>query len=441
MRSPADAGPCGARPSATLGVVTPPALWLYRIAVAAALPIAAPLLLAAARWRGTERPPVAERLARRLPPLPHAGVWMQAVSVGEVTVARPLLVELRRRHGGLPLVLSATTATGLRLARAHGVADAVITFPLDLPGPVRRSLDAARPRLVVLVETEIWPEFLTACARRAIPVVLVNARVSERSFGRYRLARPLLEPVLKAVSLVLAQDDLDAERLAAIGVRPERLRVTGNLKFDVAPAAPPPQIAGELRRLAGTRPVWIAGSTVAGEAEKVMGAWSLMPARRRPFLILAPRHPERSEEAVAAARQHDAQVVRRTALPGHAATCDVVVLDTIGELAALYELATVAFVGGSLVPAGGHNPIEPACHGVPVLTGPHISNFLTIYEQFIECGAARVVRDGPSLAEAVLVLTGDAEAARAAGAAGRALLERHAGATHRTADALEPFLA
>jgi 3-deoxy-D-manno-octulosonic-acid transferase len=421
--------------------VLPPALWLYRIAVAAALPIVAPLLLAAARRRGTERPPVAERLALRLPALPHGGVWMQAVSVGEVTVARPLLAELRLRHPGLPLLLSSTTATGLRLARAHDMADAVLTFPLDLPGAVRRSLDAARPRLVVLVETEIWPEFLTACARRAVPVVLVNARVSERSFARYRLARRLLAPVLEAVSLALAQDDLDAERLAAIGMRPERLRVTGNLKFDVAPAAPPPQIAGELRRLAGARPVWIAGSTVAGEEEKVMTAWSLLPPARRPFLVLAPRHPERSEEAVAAARQHDARVLRRTALAVRPAACDAVVLDTIGELAALYELANVAFVGGSLVPTGGHNPIEPARHGVPVLTGPHISNFLTIYEQFIECGAARVVRDAPSLAEAVLGLTADPVAARAAGAAGRALLERHVGATQRTADALEPFLA
>jgi 3-deoxy-D-manno-octulosonic-acid transferase len=421
--------------------VTPPALWLYRIAVAAALPVAAPLLLAVARRRGTERPPVAERLALSLPPLPRGGVWMQAVSVGEVTVARPLLAELRRRHAELPLVLSATTATGLRLARAYGVADSVITFPLDLPGPVRRSLDAARPRLVVLVETEIWPEFLSACARRAIPVVLVNARVSERSFRRYRLARPLLAPVLRAVSLALAQDDLDAERLAAIGVRPERLRVTGNLKFDVAPPAPPPQVGAELRRLAGARPVWIAGSTVAGEEERVMGAWSLMPPARRPFLIVAPRHPERSEDAIAAARRHDARVVRRTALSGHAASCDVVVLDTIGELAALYELADVAFVGGSLLPTGGHNPIEPARHGVPVLTGPHISNFLTIYEHFIECGAARVVRDETSLAEAVMELTGDTDAARVAGAAGRALLDRNAGATQRTADALEPFLA
>ena len=420
--------------------MTSRALWLYRVAVAAALPVAAPLLLAAARRRGTHRPPLAERFARDLPPLAPGGVWMQAVSVGEVTVARPLLAELKRRHPELPLVLSATTATGLQVARAHGVADAVITFPLDLPGPVRRALDAIRPRLVVLVETEIWPELLAACARREIPVALVNARVSERSFRRYRLVRPLLEPLLGAVSLALAQDSLDADRLAAIGVRRDRLAVTGNLKFDVAPPAPPPEIAGELRRLADGRPVWIAGSTVAGEEELVVGAWARLPVARRPFLIVAPRHPERAEEAVAAARQHAARVLRRTALPG-ATACDVVVLDTIGELAALYELAAVAFVGGSLVPTGGHNPIEPARCGVPVLTGPYISNFLTIYEQFIDCGAARVVRDAPSLAAAVLELTGAPEAARAAGAAGRALLERHAGATRRSADALERFLA
>ena len=420
--------------------MTSRALWLYRIAVAAALPVAAPLLLAAAWRRGTHRPPLVERFALRLPPLEPGGVWMQAVSVGEVTVARPLLAEFRRRHPALPLVLSSTTATGLQLARAHGIAGAVITFPLDLPGPVRRALDAVQPRLVVLVETEIWPELLGACARRAIPVTLVNARVSERSFRRYRLVRPLLEPLLDAVSLALAQDELDADRLAAIGIPRERIAVTGNLKFDVAPPSPPPEIAGELRRLADRRPVWIAGSTVAAEEEMVVAAWARMPTPRRPFLIVAPRHPERAEEAVAAARQHAARVFRRTALPG-AAACDVVVLDTIGELAALYELAAVAFVGGSLVPTGGHNPIEPARHGVPVLTGPHISNFLTIYEQFIGCGAARVVSDEASLAAAVLELTGEPEVARAAGAAGRALLERHAGATRRTADALERFLA
>lgn len=417
------------------------ALWLYRAVTAAALPLAAPWLLAADRRRGKKRPPLAQRLGRQLPALPAGCVWVQAVSVGEVAVARLLLAELRRRHPETPIVLSATTATGLSLATGQQQADVVVPFPLDLPGPVRRVLDTARPRLVVLVETELWPEMLAGCSERGIPVAIVNARVSDRSFRGYRLLRPLLRPLLEPVTLALAQERHDAERLAAIGVPPERIEVLGNLKFDVGPPKATPAVVGDLRRLAGERQVVVAGSTMEGEELPVLRALGRVPDRGRTFLLLAPRHPERAGSVLELAARMGFSAERRTLLAAAPARCDVVVLDTVGELAALYELATAAFVGGSLVATGGHNPIEPARFAVPVLTGPHVKNFAAVYRQFLQVGAARVVRNENELAYALAQWLGDPASARRAGEAGRRLLEANAGATARTVSALERFLA
>jgi 3-deoxy-D-manno-octulosonic-acid transferase len=421
--------------------MVPPALWLYRALVAATLPFLAPWLAFRARSRGTHRPPLLPRLGRRLPPAPRRGVWVQAVSVGEVAVARPLMAELRRRQPGLPLILSATTATGLQVASGAQVADAVLPFPLDLPHAISRYLDTVEPRLVVLVETELWPELLYACGRRGIPVALVNARVSDASFRGYEPIRAILRPLLRPVTRVLAQSELDARRLATMGIAPERIEVVGNIKFDAAPPGAEPRVIGELRRLAGTRPVLVAGSTMSGEDDNVLDAILALPTGRRPFVILAPRHPERATEALAAATSRGLAALRRTHLDGAPAPCDVVVLDTIGELAALYAMATVAFVGGSLGPTGGHNPIEPARHGVPVLTGPNVRNFAAVYDSFFQSGAARVVRDHTELAAAIAAFLADPDLARAAGEAGRELLARNAGATARTVDALERLLA
>lgn len=417
-----------------------PALWLYRAVMAAALPVATPWLLAADRRRGKKRPPLAQRLGRRLPPLPADSVWVQAVSVGEVAVARLLLAELRRRHPETAIILSATTATGLSLATGQQQADVVVPFPLDLPGPVRRVLDAARPRLVVLVETELWPEMLAGCAERGIPVAIVNARVSDRSFRGYRLLRPLLRPLLEPVTLALAQEQQDADRLVAIGLPASRVQVLGNLKFDVGAPKAAPGVVAEMRRVAGARRVVVAGSTMEGEEVPVLRALRRLPGREGVFLLLAPRHPERAGSVLEAAARIGFSVERRTLLSAAPSGCEVVVLDTVGELAALYELANVAFVGGSLVSTGGHNPIEPARFAVPVLTGPHIKNFAAVFRRFFAVGAARVVRGESELAAALQQWLGDPEAARCAGEAGRRLLEANAGATSRTVTALERFL-
>lgn len=421
--------------------MAPPSLWLYRCLMAVSLPLMAPFLLIADRRRGKKRPPWVQRLGWRLPPIPKGGVWVQAVSVGEVAVARPLLAELRRRHPEVPLVLSATTSTGLAMATGAQLADVALPFPVDLPGPVRRLMEAAVPRLVVLVETELWPELLAACGARGIPVALVNARVSDRSFRGYRPMRRLLRPVLQPVTLALAQTERDAERLAEIGVAAERVRVTGNVKFDAAPPGAVPRVLEELRGVAAGRTVLVAGSTMIGEDEQVLDAVQRVPERHRPFLLLAPRHPERAADVVQIAAARGLSVVRRTLLPEAPAGCAVVVLDTVGELAPLYQLADVAFIGGSLVATGGHNPIEPARFGVPVLTGPHVRNFHAVYQHFVSAGAARVVHSATELAAELEGWLTDKEAARAAGEAGLNLLASHAGATARTMDALEPFLA
>ena len=427
--------------AATLPGVPPPVLWLYRLVSCLAFPLAAPWLVVADRRRGKQRPPLAQRLGRGLPPVPRGGVWVQAVSVGEVAVARPILAELRRRRPATALVLSATTATGLAMASGQQITDAVVPYPVDMPGAVRRALDAVGPALVVLVETELWPEMLAACAARRIPVALVNARVSDRSWRGYRTVRRLLRPLLAPLSVVAAQDAVDKERLEALGVPPERVHVTGNVKFDASPPPEQPDLIAAIRRVAAGRAVIVAGSTMAGEETAVIEAVKLLPADRRPFLILAPRHPERAGEVVELLASAGLPPVRRSRLPETGARVDAVVLDTVGELAGLYRVAEVAFVGGSLVPTGGHNPIEPALVGVPILTGPHVHNFRAIYKGFIAVGAARTVFDAADLAGALGQMLGDPSIARAAGEAGRTLVARHAGATARTVDLLEPLLA
>ena len=420
--------------------MVPPSLWIYRFVMAVSLPVVAPYLLLADRRRGKRRPPLAQRLGWKLPAIPVGGVWVQGVSVGEVAVARSLLAELRRRHPGLPLVLSATTATGLAMASGVQLADVTRPFPVDLPGPVRRLMDAARPRRVVLVETELWPELLAACGSRGIPVAIVNARVSDKSFRGYQAVRALLRPLLAPVALALAQDEQSARRLAAMGVPEERIRATGNVKFDATSPGAPPKVAEELRRVAGGRRVLVAGSTMPGEDEQVLDALLRLAAEERPFLLLAPRHPERAPQVMQLAADRGFSVTRRTLLP-EAAGYDVVVLDTVGELAALYQLADVAFIGGSLVPTGGHNPIEPARFAVPVLTGPNVRNFAAVYRTFVEAGAARFVHSEAELTQALANWLADPAGARKAGEAGRRLLAENAGATGRIADALEQFLA
>ena len=366
-------------------------------------------------------------------------IWVHAVSVGEVLSARPLVTELRARYPKLRLFLSTTTLTGQQLARRSvSDVDAVFYFPFDWGFTARRTLNVVKPRLFVMMETEIWPNLLRECRRRRIRTVMVNGRISYRSFPRYRLVRPFIKRVLSDVDRFCVQGEETSRRLVELGADPARITLTGSLKFDSLETSPTPGRGRErvLRffRIPPNRPVIIAGSTLKGEEEPVIRAFNRVRASGgNPLLVVAARHPERFEEVERLCRHEGLSAVRRTELPIDAEPrADAVVLDTIGELAQLYQVATVVFVGGSLVPAGGHNILEPALYGKPIVFGPHMQNFGEIAEAFVSNGAAIQVRSGSELQDVVVSLVGDPVRRARLGAAAKALVESNRGARDRT---------
>jgi 3-deoxy-D-manno-octulosonic-acid transferase len=375
------------------------------------------------------------RLGEGLPPEPRC--WIHAVSVGESAAAVPLVEGIRRRWPELGIVMSTTTPTGARIVRERlAGAAAHRYFPVDLPGPVGRALDATRPCFFIAIETELWPNFLRALARRRVPAMIANGRISDRSFRRYRWVRGLMRRVLADVTIFAMQTEEDARRIIGLGAPRERVVVTGNLKTDLRPE-PAADAAGWRRRLgldAAAR-LWIAGSTHRGEETVVLDVFARARARCPQLaLLLAPRHPERADEVEEIIRGRGLAAVRRSRLSGDAPSGAVVILDTVGELAALYALAEVVFVGGSLVPIGGHNLVEPAMHGKPVLTGPYTSNFREGAELLQQGGGALVVKDAPELERALSRLLEDPGLARRTGEAARAAFAGRAGAVGATLD-------
>ena len=366
-------------------------------------------------------------------------IWVHAVSVGEVLSARPLISELRARYPKLRLFLSTTTLTGQQLARRSvSDVDAVFYFPFDWAFTARRTLNVVKPRLFVMIETEIWPNLLRECRRRRIKTVMVNGRISYRSFPRYRMIRPFIKRVLADIDRFCVQGEETSRRLVELGADPARITVTGSLKFDSLEPSPTPGRGRErvLRffRVPPNRPVIIAGSTLRGEEEPVIRAFNRVRASgANPLLVIAARHPERFDEVERLCRHEGLVAVRRTELPIDAEPrADAVVLDTIGELAQLYQIATVVFVGGSLVPAGGHNILEPALYGKPIVFGPYMQNFGEIAEAFLSNGAAIQVDSEGELEETMLSLVGDPVRRARVGAAARALVEANRGAGDRT---------
>ncbi len=413
-------------------------LWVYRVLAAVVLPFVIPVLKIRQLFTGKSRPRLRDRMGFNLPELPQDGIWIQAVSVGEVELARRLITELRRESPELPLFVTATTATGLDLARrSFGKEVPVFPCPLDLAGPVRRVLKAARPRLLVLVETELWPEMLYQSGRRGIPVAVVNARLSEGSFAGYLRVASRLRSLLAPLALVLARTEADGERFAGLGVPVDRISVSGNVKYDLEPDERPLEWAEAVRAAAGGRPIVVAGSTMEGEEAQVLDAVAKLGADgAAPFLILAPRHPERFDAVARILGERGLVFSRRSGGEAIPPGADVFLLDTIGELSRAYRLAQVAFIGGSLAPTGGHNPLEAAAWGVPVLSGPHVHNFLEVYDEMTAAGGARLVADVVELRVAAAVWLDDDKFARAAGAAGREVVETNRGATGRTVTAL-----
>ena len=380
-------------------------------------------------------------------------IWVHAVSVGEVLVARPLIAELRRRYPRLRIFLSTTTLTGQKLAKRDvRDVDGVFYFPFDWTVTVRRTLKLVRPRLFVMMETEIWPNLLRECRRRGVKTVVVNARISYRSYPRYRIVRPFFRRVLADVDHFCVQGEESARRLVDLGADPARVTVTGSLKFDSLdlspleaprgrPASGPARVL-RFFRMSPNRPVIVAGSTLRGEEEAVIRAFNrVRTAGGNALLVIAARHPERFAEVERLCRQEGLATVRRTELPIDAEPrADAVILDTIGELAQLYQIATAVFVGGSLVAAGGHNILEPAVFGKPTVFGPHMQNFGEIAEAFLRNGAAVQVRTERELEDAVVSLMTDPVRRARLGAAARALVEANRGAKDRTLAAIAAIM-
>ena len=379
-------------------------------------------------------------------------IWIHAVSVGEALTARALIGELRDRHPRLRIFLSTTTMTGQQVARTHvrGVDD-VFFFPFDLRFIVRRTLRIVRPELFIMMETEIWPNLLRECRRKGVRTMLVNGRISSRSYPRYKLARPFFRRVLRDLDRACMQSDESARRLTDIGIDPSKVTVTGSLKFDSLDLPGHGESASIARgryrvlryfRVPDDRPVLIAASTLKGEEEPVLRAFRRIKHELpSALLVIAPRKPERFAEAEALAIDAAFTVARRTDLPVDAdPRVDVVILNTIGELAQLYQIATAVFVGGSLVDAGGHNILEPAVYGKPIVVGPHMTNFAEITRAFLENGAAEQVPDAAALEEALLALLSDPVRRARLGAAARALVEANRGARTRTLGVVDELL-
>jgi 3-deoxy-D-manno-octulosonic-acid transferase len=417
-------------------------LFFYNLALILAVVAGAPWWLFRVGTTRKYREGLLERIGR-VRPLQGANgrplIWVHAVSVGEVLAVSRLVKTLDVRMPGYFVAISTTTRTGQELARERFGRNRVFYCPLDLPWAVHLYLKARKPAMLVLAETEFWPNLMSGCFRRGIPVVVVNARVSDRSWPRYWRLRGLWRGFLSRLTAVLAQSELDAERLRSLGC--DVVTVAGNLKFDVRSGRDSVAVTLLEEQRRELRLV-VAGSTLEGEELALLAAWpQVLEGYPELAMVLAPRHPERFGVVAELLGRSGFPWRRRSAMGKSPLTPgEIVLLDSMGELATVYSLAAVAFVGGSLVAAGGHNPLEPAQFGVPVVMGPHFANFRAMVEALLERDALRIVA-AQELAGVLVELLGDGDGARAMGERGGRVFEEQAGATARSAAVIEGILA
>ncbi len=420
---------------------------LYSALLAAGLLLSLPYWLLQNLRHGKYRAGKDERLGRIPRRLQMGGpqpvIWVHAVSVGEVLAVSRLVAELKTRLPEHRIVVSTTTDTGQKLARSRFGDENVFYVPLDFGFAIRPYLKRLRPELMVVAETEFWPNLLRLAHQKGAKIAIVNARISDRSLRGYLRFRPLLSRVLCHVDLFLAQTEEDAQRLQQVGAPLARIQVSGNLKFDIA-VPPAPAIVTSAREVlheSGAGPVLVCGSTVDGEEPLLIRAFeNVLASHPRAVMILAPRHPERFDRVAELLQELGIRYWRRSLWNGDRMVGGVLLLDTIGELSALYALADIAFVGGSLVPRGGHNIIEPAQHGVAIVVGNHTENFRDIVGLFQSRGAVRVVEPA-ELPLLFLELIANPQERATLGRRAAETLESQKGATQRTADALVNLLA
>jgi 3-deoxy-D-manno-octulosonic-acid transferase len=418
--------------------------WLIRCAV--------PFAYAAILWRALSDRQYRQGLAERLgfgASLPAPSIWLHAVSLGEMSAAVPLLRALRLRFPEIPLVVTTATPAGRARAAALFADGADIRFlPYDTPGSVRRFLKRTRPRAAIIMETELWPNLLRECERGGIPVLLASARLSAKSVTQYRRFGSLFAGVFSKNLLIAAQSAEDAERFRAIGAAAERTVVVGNVKFDLEVDAGIAQAGRALRTAyADTRPVWIAGSTHAGEEEQLLDAHArLLASTPNAVLLLVPRHKDRFAGVAELLARRSVKFARRSRMASGAeapqlpSDAPVLLVDTVGELATLYASADVAFVGGSLVPTGGHNLLEPAALGLPVLTGPSYFNGKEIAQLLLARGAALEVKSAADLAAVLQRLLAQPATSEQIGAIGKEIIAANRGSVEKLLALIEPWL-
>jgi 3-deoxy-D-manno-octulosonic-acid transferase len=410
--------------------------FIYTSALLAGLLLAFPYYLV--RFR-KYLPTLSDRLGLLTLPQLQNSIWVHAVSVGEVKAVEKLLEGLRREFPGRQLVVSTATPPGQELARQRrDIIDHTFYFPLDLPWCVLRSLNRVNPQMVIIAETEIWPNFLRACRRRGIQVLMINGRISDRSFARYRIVRHWLRRVFQDYTIMAMQSETDRRRIEAIGADPQRVAVFGNLKYDVVVSTKPLD-PGLAAFLGDWQQTWVAASTMPGEEEFVLDSFSEVRQKNSDLkLIIAPRHADRFSAVEELVKSRGLSCVRRTLL-AHSGT--VLLLDTIGELASVLEYATVVFVGGSLVPKGGHNILEPARHRKPIVFGPHMENFRDMTRLFLEAGAAIQIQDASQLGPSIEKLLSNPERASELGRNAYAVAQSNTGATDRVLKFFQPLEA
>ncbi|MBI3358844.1 MAG: 3-deoxy-D-manno-octulosonic acid transferase [Nitrospirae bacterium] len=360
-------------------------------------------------------------------------IWIHAVSVGEVLSVKRLIERIRQEFPNTPIVLSTITLTGQQVVHSPPYqTDALVFFPFDLQYAVNRVLSQVDPKMVVIAETEIWPHFLRACKRRKIPVLWVNGRISDKSYPRYLWIRSLLKKIVSSYTVIGMQSELDCQRVLSLGADPKKVFAIGNLKYDISSSNRPlPEAL--VKELSLSAPLWIAASTMPLEEKMVLDTFSkLIVKHPNLMLLIAPRHPDRFDEVASLIKKSGYPYARRSQLAKPHGPSQVILLDSLGELAPTFEFARVVFVGGSLVPHGGHNILEPAFFSKPILFGPHMENFSDMAKRFLQAEAAIEVLSSDDLAAAIDTILSDASLADKLGKNARKLMDENQGATERT---------
>ena len=402
--------------------------------------LALPFILLRLWWQGRQAPELRINWQQRLGFVPRASgtvVWVHAVSVGETIAAAPMVRRLLERNPDMTILMTAMTDTGLTQAmKMFGNQVKYAYAPYDTPGSIRRFLNRANPGILVIMETEIWPNMIRQSRSRRVPVFLINARLSERSARGYERVKSLVAPIMRSISWVAAQAEKDAERFRRIGVAASKVSVTGSVKFDVDIPEAVRKISFQLRASLSDRPVWIAGSTHEGEEAQILAAHrQILEAHPSALLIIVPRHPERFESVADTIIQQGFSLARRSRGDGLVGA-EVYLGDTMGELMMLYGASDAAFVGGSLIERGGHNPLEPAGWGIPVISGPNVFNFETIYQRLVDDRGVVIVSGANELFQHLSTLFDDVDERQASGQRALSVVNKNRGALDKVVDGI-----